>query len=430
MTLDYKISTITVSMKIPDCNLNLVNIGKYMDIEPSGNIKGIKYNFGKDSILKGKYSTSIYNKSKMKNICKINTKLFYNQISIIVEFNNNKNELRTVNVKLFGNGSLHLTGIKHPSECEIIMSIIYERLLSLTDKYMKILLVKDKNNIYTDNDNNIYSDRLKQIIGYKYIDEHDETVYNINDKNYVIDVKSGFFISKKFESKRTKTILNYDGVKVGFSKIELTKNKSKLYKNNININFDYTNGYIYYDGYEKSIIVGNIIYEINEKIPDKIERMDKKIIEYNYNCNPFTNNSIIYKDDYKGDCFRNVDINCINIYFKLEFELNRQRLFNELINMDFICEYKPEKYSGVKLRYKISTINVDQNGICKCSNKCTCNTITFLIFQSGNVIVIGFKSLDEIQPIVDEFEIIINNIRQNIRKKMLMSLKNVNSIYL
>ena len=125
--MDVKISTVTLSTKLPNCQLNLTNIGKYLDIDDD--IIGIKYNYADLSIMKGKYLTTIYKKAKIKNAEKINKTLFYNQISIII--NNNGNN---VNVKLFGNGSLHLTGCKYIDEGAIVTRKIYEKLNSIRSK--------------------------------------------------------------------------------------------------------------------------------------------------------------------------------------------------------------------------------------------------------------------------------------------------------
>jgi TATA-box binding protein (TBP) (component of TFIID and TFIIIB) len=397
-----------------------MNIGKYLNIDD--NILGIKYNFGKSSILKGKYSTSIYKKSKIKNQNKINKTLFYNQVSIIINLDPTTSE-KIINVKLFGNGTLHLTGIKCPSEGKAVMILLYSKLIALCQLYDTILLTSDINNVYLDNSNNVYSYKShnRTIIGFKYVNEN-EILYNIHKKDYVIDKNTGLFIAKKFESKRSKSLLNLNGEKVGVSRIELLKNKSKLYKNNTNVNFDYQNGFIYYDGDGKSNIIGKIVYDYIPSCKNEESEDDTiPVIEYKYNCSPFLCDSQIYTLDqlYKfTDTEIQLDINCINIYSKLDFELNRQRLFNELIKYNYITEYKPEKYSGVKLRYKISKQNTLKMGICECTNKCTCNNITFLIFQSGNIIVTGFKSINEIGKIVDNFTDLISNIKSTIRMKV------------
>ena len=185
--MDVKISTITLSTKLHDCQLNLTNIGKYLDID--NDIIGIKYNYAGLSIMKGKYSTTIYKKAKTKDVNKINQKLFYNQISIIV--NNNDNN---VNVKLFANGSLHLTGCKNIDEGTEITKTIYQKLTTLKNKTDVILLTKDINGILLDNDNLVYSHTNKQIIGHKL---NKSNTYIINKKEYTIDYKTRMFISKK-----------------------------------------------------------------------------------------------------------------------------------------------------------------------------------------------------------------------------------------
>ena len=420
-----------MSLQIPKCNLNLMNIGKYLEIDD--NIIGIKYNFGKSSILKGKYSTSIYKKSKIKNQNKINKTLFYNQVSIIVNLEPSSNK-KIINVKLFGNGTLHLTGVKQPSDGKELMILLYSKLLGLSKQYDIILLTSDFNNVYLDNNNNVYTKNNinRTIIGFKYINSNNEILYNIHKKDYTIDKNTGLFMAIKFESKRTRPLLNLNGEKVGVLRIELLKNKSKLYKNNSNVNFDYQNGFIYYDGDGKSNIIGKILYEFTSESSQlnessQLSESSEEIVEYKYNCSPFLQESSIYMIEeikkFKEEELQ-YDINCINTYLKLDFELNRHRLFNELIKLCYITEYKPEKYSGVKLRYKISKQKTKKLGICECINKCTCNTITFLIFQSGNIIVTGFKSLNEIQYIIDDFNSLILSIKNIVKMKIFQKQSN------
>ena len=413
--MDYKVSTITMSIKIPDCSLNLVNIGKYLKIDDD--IIGIKYNFGScsNSILKGKYSTCMYNKSKLKNHNKISKKLFYNQVSIIIKIDDN-----IINVKLFNNGTLHLTGVKDINNSRRVVILLYEKLIKLANENDTILLILDTNGIYIDNNNNVYSkSNNKSIIGFKHC-ESNLILYNIHKKNYIYI--NGQFISHKFESKRIKNILNLDGDKIGYSKIELLKNQSKLYKNNPNVNIDYESNLIYYDSTINSQVIGKIRYEYFDLHKYESVSHNENYLEYQYSCNPFINNILGILDINKlSDKELNIDVNCINIYFKLDFLLNRQRLFNKLNENMYNCEYKPEKYSGVKLRYKTKSNKSEDNiyGICSCNNKCICSNSTFLIFQSGNVIAMGFKSISEIQTVLDNFTILINSLKDTIKKKIL-----------
>lgn len=481
-SIDYKISTMTVSCQFPNCELNLINIGKYLEIDDE--IIGIKYNYGETNIMKGKYATGIYKKSKNKNADKINKNLFYNQVSIICKItdnldqptdnkntgnektdnentdNENMDNKNLINVKLFGNGSLHLTGVKDEHSILKVMKLLYNKLILLTEKTDKILLMSDSNNILLDNDNIIYSkSNPKVILGYKT-----GLKYNINKKFYTIDNFYQLFISEKFESKRSRHLLDFDGNYAGICKIELLKNKNKLYKKNANIYFDKSNlnektksCLIYHDSDNKSTVIGKITYDINDTI-DTINKIDKidiidtnnrndsnnnckniknQILEYNYSCNPFKKIygvTILHNDI---DLIKSIDINCINIFFDLKYQLNRQRLFNNLLEKGYMTEYKPEKYSGVKLIYKINqNYNLQNNlevikcsstkksndaymlGICTCNNKCTCNNITFLIFQSGNIIACGFRKISEIDLILYSFKHLMNSLESNIKKKL------------
>lgn len=427
--INYKISTITMTMQLPDCQFNLNNIGRYLDIDDT--ILGIKYHYGnRESIIKGKYLTSIYKKSKSKNENKINKKLFYNQVSLIIKHTGKDKENKDcleniVNVKIFGNGSLHLTGVKNTLEGQEIVLILYKKLEKFKNMFSTILLTKDTNGVYLDNSNNIYSTELfnKNIIGYKL----NSSIYVINKKEYYItyiDIEnlSGkfsnlkVFMSNKLESKKTRTILNMDGKQIGFSKINLIRNKSKLYKNNSNIHFD--KNFIFYDGNGNSTIIGNISYEITQNEHILTFNDTQNLIEYNYNSNPFITEPIEIKLHDINNL--NMNVNTINIYFKLDFELNRQRLFDKLLELNYISEYTPEKYSGVKLTYKINQ-NYLNAGKCVCNNKCTCNNITFLIFQSGNIIVTGFKNINDIRDILNTFKDIINKISNIIIKKHLFT---------
>ena len=56
-------------------------------------------------------------------------------------------------------------------------------------------------------------------------------------------------------------------------------------------------------------------------------------------------------------------------------------------------------------------------GTCICSDKCTCTNITFLIFQTGNIITMGFKKTEQIKEIIDHFLVVCNSLKTIIEKK-------------
>lgn len=382
---DYKIATMTISSKVANCELNLINIGKYMEIDDD--IAGIKYTYGDVCFSKGIYTTTIYKKSKKKKESKINPILFYNQISLVVNLNN-----KQINVKLFGNGSLHITGCKSSKDGYNVTNIIYNKLKSISTKTQKIILSSDNNSVLLDSNDFIYNYRY-QIIGFF---NSETNVYMINNKEYIVYNKiQNSFVSKKKDQQNIKTICNNNGDIIG------------------NISF-----------YKK-----NIVPNVNIHTPSNPSTTHSRIELYtviDYNCNPFVNemNSVP-----EISC----NINCINVTCKLPFLINRQKLYKYFIDNNYICKYNPETYSGVKLIYKYP-FNIDDNdndnnddneyisssnsinglnGLCDCTVKCICSNVTFLIFQSGNVIVSGCKSLKQVDHVLHDFNKIIQEFKMN-----------------
>lgn len=399
MEPDIKISTITMSVQVPKCTLNLINIGKYLDID--SDIVGIKYNCASFNILKGKYCTTIYKKAKLKDLTKINQDLFYNQISIVV--NNNGNH---VNVKLFGNGSLHLTGCKSVEEGKQITEMIYEKLDAIKGKNDTVLLVENVDGVLLDKDNLIYSRNKREVIGYM----KNKNTYIIHKKEFEIDKKTNYFISKKVEAYRTKELLDLDGKHAGTFRIELIKNRKKIFKRNNNIHYDYENCVVYCN---ENILLGKIIYEC--KISEKCTS-PKHVFEHEYSCNPFSENTVIDKT-----FFKTIEIytNCMNIYFKMDYKINRQKLYDKFIAHNLLCKYTPESYSGIKVVYKIPIVYDELeslSGHCTCSSKCTCYNITFLVFQSGNIIGTGFKNNKQIEKVTRCFVEMLNVFMSELRQ--------------
>jgi len=389
--IDFKVSTMTMSCRYPNCRLNLLSIGKYLDVDEE--IIGFKFN----NAFKGDYSTTIYKKSKHKNIDKINKDLFYNQISLIVRV-----EGRDINVKLFGNGSLHLTGCKEKGDAATVAFIIYNKLQSIARKQHLIFLVKDNNGVYLDKNDVIYSINTKELIGYKQngryiIDKKEYCVESIDDTSY--------FIAVKEETRRIRSIHNMDGDNVGYLQVELLKDNKKLYTKNGEIFYDKVNKLLFYNN---TNIIGKLNYVFYENKTESKDELD--VVEMNYNVNPFIQMPTDMPYD-KGidyaNTFFDASIHCINICFSLKYKINRQKLYERLMRDTYICKYRPESYSGIKFIFKIRDFQGGDGGVfdgkCTCSFKCICTNVTFLIFQSGNVIASGFKSYDNITRILESF---------------------------
>lgn len=384
--MDFNISTITMSIiSSKHLNLNLLNISKYLDIDD--NIIGIKYNYDKNkSILKGEYLNS-----------KLKSNGFYNQISFILRLDLvEKNKFIRINLKLFKNGSIQITGLKQTNIliCKKIVKFIFDKLNNLKNKNQKILLSLSINNIYTDNDDFVYSVSEP----FKILGNINENKICIEKKYYIIENTpfGNCFISYDFENKK-RNILDLNGNLIGYIKYNLLQ--KKLYMKNSNISF--ANNFIYYDTFDKSKILGEKQYIWTSK-PHNFDLLKKNILEINYNCKENINN--INADDFE---YR---INCINITFNLKSTIYKETLFNNLLKQNYLVEYNPEIYTGLKFIFKINQKEYHQKqflGKCICNNKCTCENITFLIFNTGKIIGTGFKNTFFIPDILSSFKKII-----------------------
>lgn len=391
--MDYKISTMTINGNY-NMTFNLLDIGKYLEIDDV--IIGIKYKYADKEILRGSYETTKYKLSKVKKYKYINKISFNNQISFVIKQNQ-----KSINAKLFSNGSLQLTGVKDKQDVSKIMKLLHDKLIKLNNKQSKILLSTDDNGVLLDSDNMIYSYNHK-IIGY-YLDNK----YFINQKPYSIDKFTNCFIADKLGKKKTRELIDFNGIQVGYTQIQLLRGQNNLYKKNINIFYDtdicYENEIPYTLIFHRDFILGKTMYFIDKPIT----QIKTNIIqEFLYTCNHINQS---YVED--------ININCINLNCNLEYELNRNRLYKLLCNDNFSCTLQADFYPGLKFIYK-KPIDSIGDGKCYCKLKCTCDRVIFSIFKSGNVNVFGLKDTDTIIPILTYFKTIMDPYTDVIKRRI------------
>lgn len=123
---DLNISTMTITCGF-DTLINIQNVGKYMDLD-SKKIVCVKYG-PSNSIIR----TLIKLKKKKKTTTK-NRKNFYNQATVIIAVSDG----RYVNVKLFKNGSIQMTGCKSYENFTTVMKTLCETLKNKKYVYDKL----------------------------------------------------------------------------------------------------------------------------------------------------------------------------------------------------------------------------------------------------------------------------------------------------
>lgn len=355
---EYTISTITATASLypEEQNLNLIDISRTLEIDDF--IRGIKFTFGETSVIKGSYETSVFKRSKHKKR-QINAQGFYNQISLVVS-----DTKKEINVKLFGNGTLHLTGLVTPDSIDYITQKLRDAIKKCIEARYIPEQVKNSHGIVVDKDNLIYSEESPwSCIG--FVDNSSSRYkYSIDKKMYEYDSNVDAFVAQKSTKGRSRVILDKSGKPIGRQITMLNRGKNRLYANlgvqfktkDIDTDENGNKWYpiVYSKVFKDEIYLGRVTYEMSGG-----------------------------SDASQPVLSKGTSINCINIYFSIGFQINRKKFFNVMSQEYPKSQYNPEKYSGVKVILPQTTL---------------------LVFQSGNVLATGFKSLGSIKGALSEFE--------------------------
>ena len=102
-------------------------------------------------------------------------------------------------------------------------------------------------------------------------------------------------------------------------------------------------------------------------------------------------------------------ITMINSDFNTNFKIDLNKLLDILNNLEdnLFIKFNPEKYRGLIIGFYWNEKNIEQIGICHCSNKCKgkgngkgegqCKKITISIFKSGSIIITGGFLIKQIE---------------------------------
>ena len=110
----------------------------------------------------------------------------------------------------------------------------------------------------------------------------------------------------------------------------------------------------------------------------------------------------------------NIETVLINSNFSCNYIINRNKLFDVLkYKYNIHALYDPCSYPGIQCKFYYNSNKKVQNGKCDCEVKCNsknkcCNIISFMIFRTGSVLIVGH---------CDEY---ILNIIYNFLKKILI----------
>jgi TATA-box binding protein (TBP) (component of TFIID and TFIIIB) len=339
------IFTMTLSINL-GFSINLLNIGLYL--EPDSVILGIKYKFGEHTFLKGIYKTK-------------SDKSFFNQVSLIVQTHQKK-----INVKLFQNGKLQLTGCKSKSDAYDVKQILLEYLSKINGEDTKTVCATSSMPI-VDDYYFIYSHTIpSKCIGFtRGID------FVIGNKICDYHSSLGVYISRKSIGSHTYPIYDLNGNPIGEKKIKLFKNCKKIYKN-----WDIVDNLLF----SGEIPIGQIEYIL--PLQENVGFETSKTIKYD--------KTVLEMKNGLGNT--PVEIYSAMFSFTLPFKIDRQKLYTKLLANSYIAKFQPNRYSGVHLLLKIN-----EEGVVV--NKGTGSQVSVIFFQSGSVICSGIKNEEDIEKI-------------------------------
>lgn len=387
-----KVFTMTVAVNIfksqPDSAVNLNHLNEFAYL--TDDIVGLKYEWKGERIMKGSYRTTIYKKSKQKDVKRINSRSFYNQISMVVKLD----EKKQCNAKLFSNGKMQLTGCRNTIDGVNVTNKVIEYLNELASKTFRKQCTFNNDGAFCFDNTIVSIEEPHTIIGYTSNGE-----YTINNKKCVFDKDLRMFVTKKTFGCRTHIIFDLNGKESGSMSIKLAKNKKRFYTKNSNVSIENNLVYVNQDH-----VIGkvNVVVDPNAVTALSSNKLESDKIVCLKGTAFYVNRDIIDKLQNNSEV-SDIEVYSVMASWNLMYKLNRQRLLDELARQGYMVRYNPETYSGVYWLFKLPTWTTkpELKGHCPCSSKCTCENVSVIVFQSGNVIASGLRSIEKLRIVYD-----------------------------
>ena len=199
---------------------------------------------------------------------------------------------------------------------------------------------------------------------------------NISTIKFKGEIKS---LEKQTKRKRKKTVKSFQNQLT----VEIRPDLEKLPDNKISIKI-FKNGSIQMSGV-KSLYACNLALN---KLIDSISKEYGVIVDGKIKDIKFVNDKTKIKIiRYKVDM--------INSNFNINYEVNRESLYNILLNKKIECRYEPSIHACVNIKFRPTD---------------SIKNISIFVFQSGHIIITGAKNIINI---AESYEYIINMLSEN-----------------
>ena len=357
---EYRISTMTMITSF-NCNINLSVVNQY---------------FETDKII----VSMVYGDKPVKSSCmkKKNNRPFFNQATIIVKLD----PLKKINVKIFSNGKIQMTGVKKEEEGKHALELILKKLFITEGKVpiSKLLLTQQIS-------------MLQEKLGTEKLPDY-----------YLMFPAKPPKKSAWHKYNVTPEMELEEAEKVRMQKIQDKKDFGNTFQKKIDINS----------------ILENDSRENIEKIVN-IKRVYEDLISF-YNNEDIDIYALAIEDKLR---IKIMPINTvlINSDFNINFKIKRNILHSILKDKyGVVSRYEPGIYPGVNNKYywNLNNKGTETDGKCICHKDCSgkgdgdgdgnCKKITIAAFQSGSIIITGARTIEHIE---DAYKFINRVIKDN-----------------
>ena len=363
-------------------------------------------------------STSSKGKKKDK-------KSFYNQVTLLVNF-----ITFNVNVKVFKNGHLQMTGCKSEENAIETANIVANALLKTKgDIVVDTVLSKDK--MYVCEFDKVYS-----VLDYETGDAEPIGYYEIEQRNsklrgqtrlYMLDKETekynpvfytseGHLVWETFTSDVYRKVYNTNGEHIGDQRIVFDDEYAEDYQD---LDYVHKNNAIFSkdkrDRRVKFLLKDDMTVETRGK--QKVGHIKSYIDDDNEYGDKDSEKQLVtwyetvrYSEG-RGFEITNMKIGMINTDYVCGFEINRSNLNKVLVhNYNLESILKIEKYPGVNTKLYTNDTNNHNDGsfVCRCKEeKCGCSKVSVLTFKSGKIIITGAKKMSHIEAVYKKFNKIL-----------------------
>jgi TATA-box binding protein (TBP) (component of TFIID and TFIIIB) len=386
---DIKIATMT-SISNLNTNIDIKVLGKFITLN--------------DTIHEIRYRTLIKNKS---GVILNKNPSFYNQVTVKIS----SGQGTFINMKIFSNGQIQMTGCKHEDNIQQAIQNITDIIYSINNLYS--IKVYTENGLYIGDDDTVYY--RNKIIGFKLC----KNEYLFNNEKVVYDGKYFVSYSNIIKSK-SKNVYNHSGDIIGTQYI-LFLNNNKIYKKN---DIFIENNSIFNSKKEH---IGDIVTDVSDvsKIPLPLDGIS---------CDIVFRFKVVDSYSISNNGFKIVNINSVYDCFS---EINRENLLSILQSINIFAKFDPNSYPGVNIKF---IYNNNKNGFCSCLNTCRwvngkaagdnmCKKISIFVFQSGKVIITGANSREQINTSYDFINSIFEKYSLQILKQKKHTLINSSDFF-